>query len=130
MKNTKTTMWLVTLGSLAVGTFALAQPKPAEPTACDQCPMKAAAELSDIKVELTKDGALIRLRARRAEDLSKVQQNAQQLATALSRGDCMMHAGEHGTHGHGHGAGHGHGPGHGQGHGPGHQHTSPAPGAK
>ena len=112
MTSTKTVTWLIAAIMLGYATFTLAEPK--APMACDQCPMKAAAELSEIKVELTKDGATIRLRARRTEDLSKVQESAQQIAAALSGGDCMMHASHHCNHRHMHG----------------HQHGSAAPDAK
>lgn len=111
---TKTITSLIAACTLGYATFTLAEGK--APPACDQCAMKAVAQLSEIKVELTKDGATIRLRARRLEDLSKVQESAQQLAAALSGGDCMMHASHDCQHGHMHGHGH--------------QHHRPAPEAK
>jgi hypothetical protein len=120
MTTAKTITWIVAVCTLGYATFTLAQTK-ASP-ACDQCPMKATAQLSEIKMELTKDGATIRLRARRAEDVSKVQENAQQITAALSSGDCMMHASHH--------CNHENKPGHGHGHGHGHHHDTAAPDAK
>jgi hypothetical protein len=64
--------------------------------------MHEAAELSDIKVELTKQGAVIQLVAKRAEDVSALQQHAQKLAETLKSGECPMHAGHGGMHQHKH----------------------------
>jgi len=64
--------------------------------------MHEAAELSDIKVELTKQGAVIQLVAKRSEDVSKLQQRAQQIAEHLKSGGCPMHAGHGGMHHQGH----------------------------
>ena len=51
-------------------------------------------------MEQTKQGAVIQWIAKRPEDISKVQQNAQQLATLLSSGSCpMLHEGMHLEHG-------------------------------
>jgi hypothetical protein len=110
MTTAKKMTWILAVCSLSFATFTFAQPK--GPAACDQCPMRATSELSEVKVEMTKDGATIRLRAKRAEDVTKVQEAAQQVAAALSGGDCMMHASHHCDHGHKHGHGHGHGHGH------------------
>jgi hypothetical protein len=79
--------------------YAGAQTKAAPAVADQTCPMHQAAELSDVKVEQTKDGAIIRLVAKRPEDIGKVQDSAQRMATMLSHDDCPMHAG-HGMHGH------------------------------
>jgi hypothetical protein len=65
--------------------------------------MHQAASLATIKVEQTKQGAVIQLVAKKPEDVSKVQQSAQQMATMLSSGSCPMHAAHGGgMHGHGH----------------------------
>lgn len=100
MTNAKTFAWAFGLCLFGSGALAIAQTKPA-PAMCDHCPMKAASELSDIKVELTKTGAIIRLTSKRPEDLSKVQESAQEIASALSSADCMMH-GKGGMHHHEH----------------------------
>jgi hypothetical protein len=93
MKKIQTTAWAVALCLGGFGAYAVAQPKPAANMACShECPMHEAAELSDIKVEQTKEGAVIRLVAKRPEDVSKVQQSAQKLAGMLSGKDCPMHA--------------------------------------
>jgi hypothetical protein len=64
--------------------------------------MHQAAELSDIKLESTKQGATIVLVAKRAEDIAKVQESARQIAAMLSGQECPEHAGRGGMHHHGH----------------------------
>jgi D-lyxose ketol-isomerase len=54
--------------------------------------MHHAAALSDIKVEETKQGAVIHLVAKRAEDVKQVQQSAQKLASMLTNQQCPMHS--------------------------------------
>lgn len=105
MTNAKTFAWSLVLCSLGTGALAVAQSNQpaAAASAGEKCPMMAAAELSDIKVELTKTGAVIRLNAKRTQDVSAVQESAQQIAAAFSGGDCLMHGhGECMRHHHGH----------------------------
>ena len=96
MRKVQTTVCIIALGLGGFGAYAVAQPKPAAQMECShECPMHDAAELSDIKVEQTKQGAVIHLVAKRPEDVSKVQQSAQKLASMLNGKDCPMH-GQHG----------------------------------
>ena len=92
MKKVQTTVWAAALCLGGFGAYASAQPKAATETECShECPMHNAAELSDIKVEQTKQGAVIHLVAKRAEDVNKVQQSAQKLASMLNSKNCPMH---------------------------------------
>ena len=113
MTNGKWLAWSLVLCSLGTGALAVAQSNQPPATAgacegCDKCPMKTASELSDIKVELTKNGATIRLTAKRAQDVSTVQESAQQMAAALSSGKCLMHGDHECKQNHNHMHGHGH----------------------
>jgi hypothetical protein len=92
MMNAKTCAWSLVLCSLGTGALAVAQSNRPTASASEQCPMKKASELSDIKVELSKNGAIIRLSAKRAQDVNAVQESAQEIAAALSGGDCLMHS--------------------------------------
>ena len=93
MHKVQTTVWVIALCLGGFGAYAVAQPKEAAQMECShECPMHEAAELSDIKVEQTKQGAVIHLVAKRAEDVSKVQQNAQKMATMLKGQPCPMHS--------------------------------------
>ena len=93
MTNAKTFVWTFGLCLLGSGAMAFAESKTAPVPSCthEHCPIRTAHELSDIKVELTQKGATIQLTAKRAEDVSKLQESAQEIAAALSGGNCMMH---------------------------------------
>ncbi|HET8937530.1 MAG TPA: hypothetical protein VFN67_29005 [Polyangiales bacterium] len=103
MQKVRTSVLLIALCLGGFGTYAVAQPKAAADMECShECPMHEAAELSDIKVEQTKQGAVIHMVAKRAEDVSKVQQSAQKLANMLGGQHCPMHAHHGGKEGHQH----------------------------
>lgn len=104
MNKTQTLSSIAALCLVSIGTYAWAEPKHGAEMGCDhECPMHQAAALSDVKVEQTKQGAVIQFIAKRPEDISKVQQNAQQLATMLSSASCpMMHEGMQHEHEHKH----------------------------
>ena len=105
--------WVAALCVLGVGAFSAAQPKPQAPaakpqpaasTACGQdcqgCPMHEVLGRADVKVEQTKQGAVIQLIAKRPEDVQSVQQSAAQLAAMLNgTASCPMHQGMHAGHG-------------------------------
>jgi hypothetical protein len=120
--------FLVALAVLAAGgAYVAAQPKSApakpvgapaanEPSAASpakapgpqgmhmgsgECPMHELASIADAKIEPTPQGAVIRLTAKRSEDIAKVQELAQHVAGCMTGSECMMH--EHAAHGHGHG---------------------------
>jgi hypothetical protein len=104
MTKAKTLSWVAALCVTGLGAYAFAD-EPKSAAACgSECPMHQAAELSTIKVEQTKQGAVIQLIAKKPEDVAKVQQSAQQMAAMLSSGACPMHAahggGMHHMHGH------------------------------
>lgn len=101
MTNVKKLSWAAALCLVGYAGYSVAQPKPGMPCG-DGCPMHEAAELSNIKVEQTKQGAVIQLIAKRPEDVAKVQQSAQQLAAMLSSGECPMHAAHADMHPHHH----------------------------
>jgi len=84
--------WAAALCITGFGAYSYAQPQPGAAACGDACPMHQAAALSDVKVEQTKQGAVIKLVAKRPEDVAKVQQSAQQMAAMLSSGSCPMHA--------------------------------------
>ena len=48
------------------------------------CPMEEAAPIADIKVEKTADGAVIRLVAKKPEDVARIQQMAERMAEHMS----------------------------------------------
>jgi hypothetical protein len=93
MNKTQILASIAALCLLGVGTYAWAQPKPGAEMGCEHdCPMHQTAALSEVKVEQTKQGAVIQMIAKRPEDVSKVQQNAHELARLLNSGSCpMMH---------------------------------------
>lgn len=93
MQKVRTTIGIVALCLGGFGAYAAAQPKAAPNMECShECPMHDVAQLSDIKVEQTKQGAVITLVAKRAEDVGNVQQHAQKLASMLNGQACPMHA--------------------------------------
>lgn len=92
MKSVHTIVATFAISLGGFGAYALAQPKPAANMECShECPMHDAAALSDINVEKTKQGAVIHLVAKRAEDISKVQDSAQKMAGMLKGEPCPMH---------------------------------------
>lgn len=90
MTDSKLLAWSLMLCSFGAGALAVAQSNGPAAMASEHCPAKIAAELSDIKVELTKSGATLRLTARRRQDVSTVQESAQQIAAVLSSGECLV----------------------------------------
>jgi hypothetical protein len=102
--------WLAALCLLGGGAYAAAQPKPQAPapkpeaaanTMCGHdCPMHQVIGRAEVKVEQTKQGAVIQLIAKRPEDVQSVQQGAAQLAAMLNgTTGCPMHQGMHSGHG-------------------------------
>jgi len=105
--------WLAALCVSSAGAYAFAQAKPVAPAvapapksapatqppaamSCDHaCPMHGGWELADIQVQQTADGAIIKLVAKKPEDVQKVQQLAAKLGSAEG---CPMHAGMHEGH--------------------------------
>jgi D-lyxose ketol-isomerase len=100
MHKVLSTIGVAALCAAGFAAYAVAQPKAAQMQCSHECPMHGAAELSDIKVEQTKQGAVIHLVAKRAEDVGKVQQSAQKLMGMLNGQQCPMHA-HHGGMQHG-----------------------------
>lgn len=104
-----------------VSAASIAQTKPppsaakgASPMCEHGCPMHGVFELADLKVEDTKQGAVIQLVAKRPEDVAKVRELAKEMAMHAHEEGCdMMH--EHGENAHGH---------HGEAM---HEHAAPAP---
>lgn len=108
--------WLAALCVSSAGAYAFAQAKPAAPApaqaaapapnpaagakppaamSCEHaCPMHAAMDLADMQVEQTPQGAIIKLVAKKPEDVQKVQQLAAKLGG--EGGGCPMHDGMHG----------------------------------
>lgn len=102
--------WVAALCLLGAGAYAAAQPKPQAPAAkaeaaastmCGHdCPMHQVVGRAEIKVEQTKQGAVIQLIAKRPEDVQSVQQGAAQLAAVMNgTAGCPMHEGMHPGHG-------------------------------
>jgi hypothetical protein len=95
--------WLAALCVSSAGAYAFAQGKPVAPApkpaamSCEHaCPMHGAMELADIQVEQTREGAIIKLVAKKPEDVQKVQQLAAKLGG--EGGGCPMHDAMHEGH--------------------------------
>lgn len=103
MKTARQLPWMGALAVAGLGAYALlVQPGPAIADHDDECPMHEMAELSTVKVEQTKQGAIIQLMAKKPEDVGKVQQQAKRVAAMLTSGSCPMHAEHGGMHHHHH----------------------------
>src|SRR5262245_25254989 len=104
--NAKSLSWIAAVVCLSLGgAYAMAQPKaqpkpgPAAPQTGAGCPMHGMSSIADAKVEETPQGAVLRLTAKRPEDVAKVREAAQRMIGCMSGADaCMMHEGQ-GKHG-------------------------------